>query len=203
VLIVFPQWPALAQPDSPDTSHWQTYTREDGLLTARIPECWVVEADESGSPGLYIASSSDALMNYFKNQDYLRPGQQAISVLFSPFDASLSEGLPNSAAQLSQSDLTLQLTAYFLDDEVYDLARPIKLQRPEGQCLTILQLKIPEVQQAGFVLAYPFPDGFFMLAFGAAHLDDYTDELQALLLEIIFSVESSGTLVDLLTQYGK
>jgi hypothetical protein len=201
---------ALAQDEEIELAE---YVSEDGFLTVSYPAEWVSEP-QTDFPGVLFGSSQEALDRTNENEP-TEAGDAAAGVILFPNDFLGLLGV-EMTPDLTQADLTIALAESLTaseestdpaatpdpEAEAVTTGEPIEIELEDEETITIVPVTDEELGQAGFIVAYPVGEGITLIGIGNAHGEDYDDELQQLLLDIVLSAEYTGTPEDLLASMG-
>lgn len=199
-------WMALAQEDEA----WVEYTSEDGFLTVSHPDGWVSGIEE-GAPGIILASNQEALDRVLEGEVAAESGDFAVGIILLPFDmlGMMGAEIP---AEATQAELTTILTTTMMGqpasadpaatpDPDFDgpiLEEAVEVELEDGETVTVIPVHEEDLSQAGFVVAWLNDNGVVVIGIAYAFDEEFDEEAQAGLLDIILTAEYTGTSDDVM-----
>lgn len=181
----------------------QEFMSEDEMTTFSLPAEWYAgEVLDAGFPTFTFANSEellDVIMDQETTDDAAEAGQIGGQMMLLPLDLLTMSGLELPDDATAEEIALLLIDLVFGDDASDDdIGEPVLVEVDEGVEVVIFSVMSEEEAKAGIALIYEVTDGIFAVAVASAYIDDYDEDLEAMFVEIVASIEYAGTANDLM-----
>ncbi len=181
----------------------QVIVSEDDMTTLSLPAEWVAaEVFDAGVPSFVFANSEellDVIMDQESTEEALEAGQIGGQMMLLPLDMLIMSGLdlPDDATAEEIALILIDLL-YGDDEDTEEIGEPAVVEVDEGVDVVIFPVTNEDEAKAGIALIYEVSDGVFAVTAASAYIDDYDEDLEALFIEMVASIEYAGTADDLM-----
>jgi hypothetical protein len=202
---------ALAQAQD-EEEDWVLFEDESGLFTVEHPSDWFALGDEE-VPGITL-SNDEALLDPAAADQEAESGQIRIQAAFFPTDFLALMGVALDDESLSEADKLTLITQTLMtnaqdpnstpDPESGDpvFGEAFELELEDETLLALIPVTQESNNAEGYFTAFEVAEGIYVIANIGAFTDEMTDETRDLAIEILKSIEFTGTVEDLMAAYG-